>query len=1056
MSKLVQTFARRSVLLVVTLLSVSTVAPGFLTAQAREPDIRIVGADHYLEGFSKNGRYLLVSGVHTVKRYDLARRRFDYQLAFSGGSFGISSDGTRLARAAGPEVQVIDFDSGEVQFSLRLPIEAPPRSSAIVFEDDYLHVTYWYDVAGEIYLRAENYTVNTASATWRKCELSFEGMDCESASEFHGTMASARDAMPNELLSISVSGDGTKLLVIERVPSDTNEPADVLHILDRRELTPLGEEWANPSGRYRLDQLDVVRPLWVGERPIVVYSIRQPSVGLTVLDVQERSVLLSLPFSPADFVLSADGHWMAVKKSQSSAIWVYALEGTVSPGGFVDTSSQPRLVAQLGNSAKQTSGLAISHDGHIVAIAGGDGWVSVWERATGSEFRRLPSSGGELALSLDGSVVLSAAAPFSGAVGASWIGAEWSVQTGQLRRHLDFLEYGEGDIFASFLADGDKTMLCSSVGECVIKGISEEENEFWERVERDGRRGLELFGARDTYGAMSIAPDERAVAVAVGDVGVGWMELDHRGRRAIVPAIDDVEVSAVAALNHGRVIAGFVNGDVRLIDAVSGLTLNSLRTRDTEIASIVRLSDSRIAVASQGSWERGGDRQDWEVLIVSLPGLTLLDRLKYDDEKADSYTTSAGTRTYIDRLAASGNGRWLVATLHNAEGLRSVAQVWDTSTLETTVMLGSQVQAALRVEFDKAADLLLVAGARAAFLWDLKAGYIAHRSFHSVSVRGERRAALTGDTLLTAGLIEKEGIQSWSRRLGSRALVVREREDASWLSTILAMAADGASVGYTAFDGLGLLSLDDQAESARFVERRLARGDEVEAVTGDVQLHESADLVLLNRGTEGVEALRISDGTSVWRRRDILAYDDLFRYTIMLTEDESSVVVEFQAPPDVPSDGDEEDGLLLVLDAADGRTRFILRHSFSERVVPVVNNGRAQEILRLTNDRRIERWDLRYGSVINSTNLGIGRLDFAVSDRTGSVYLVGDGGGDVVLWDTTTGERTVFKSTTTGTENVSFSPDGKVLAIGETDGSVKLYDVSKPGLFALQPESWLN
>ena len=182
----------------------------------------------------------------------------------------------------------------------------------------------------------------------------------------------------------------------------------------------------------------------------------------------------------------------------------------------------------------------------------------------------------------------------------------------------------------------------------------------------------------------------------------------------------------------------------------------------------------------------------------------------------------------------------------------------------------------------------------------------------------------------------------------------------------------------------------------------------------------------------------MSDGKSLWLRGDLVGsiYHRSEAMELMLAKDDSSVVVMV---------GDhifEENARVLVLDATDGRTRFILRNFFSEPVVPVVNDGVAQDLLRLNNDLRIEQISLWDGSINDSMNLGISSLAFAVSSRDGTVYLVGDGDGQVVLWDTKNDERTVFESEATGPESVGFSPNGRVLAIAETDGTVALWDVA--------------
>ena len=136
----------------------------------------------------------------------------------------------------------------------------------------------------------------------------------------------------------------------------------------------------------------------------------------------------------------------------------------------------------------------------------------------------------------------------------------------------------------------------------------------------------------------------------------------------------------------------------------------------------------------------------------------------------------------------------------------------------------------------------------------------------------------------------------------------------------------------------------------------------------------------------------------------------------MLTADYTGVVAMSE---DIWSES--EDNWLLVLEAADGTTRYGLQYMSSRPIVPVIKDDVVQEVLRLTDDLRVERLSLKDGLVMGSANLGIASLSFAVSDRAGKVYLVADGSGQVVLWNTDSDERTVLRSTAVAAESVAFA-----------------------------------
>ena len=294
--------------------------------------------------------------------------------------------------------------------------------------------------------------------------------------------------------------------------------------------------------------------------------------------------------------------------------------------------------------------------------------------------------------------------------------------------------YGVGDIFATFLAGGTKTLFCDSMGSCMFRPLSDDA--FWEQsLDRDDPGIRELAGAGFEYRRVSLAPDESSVALALGADGLGWMELDADGRHRVFRIPRDVEVGGVAALEGARVIAGLSNGDVLLIDVDRGAIMRAVRTRKTEIGPITRLNNTRIAVASQGSFER--PYQDWEILIVSLRDLSVLQRLTFNQSIASGYDISRATTTYIERLAASGDGRWLAAALANSQGTRPIVQLWDTTAVQDSMVLGSHALPIGRVEFDSDSNLLLVDSDWTAALWNLKDGHIVRQFRHGFSVDGE-------------------------------------------------------------------------------------------------------------------------------------------------------------------------------------------------------------------------------------------------------------------------------------------------------------------------------
>ena len=1026
---------------------------GHLSGQELAPDVRIDVDFPSVLGFSADGAYLLISvSSDQLRRYNLTQRRFDSQLAFANpywasGRFGINSDGSRLVGIdyVTSEIQVTDVESGDVLYTLPTP-RKQHRSVA-----DHPELTFAGDDDRLIVWKAVDHlsVADISSATWTTLSsvdfLAVSDSSCLTVVgdlfkviAFHCESGPVHRAF-HRLGDLSLSRDGDTLFVRE-VNTDYE---DVLHVLDSQALTPLGEPWAM---QHYTDTYRYLDNAWLDHRPIVLYEVGDPGDRiLTVLDVRERSIMLSLRSAQrqGSVVLSSDGRWLA-RDYGANVVEVYSLGRASAPRS--GPAMLPRLVPQIWHSGP-LSGLSVSEDGRIVAIGGADGWVSLWDRGSGLSFRRLLRESSRLALSHGGLRML-----ITDLIGGSSV---WDVGSGELLQNLPWDLFGNGNVFATFLADDTRTLLCQWHDKCTVRALSEDHTSY----ERDSEGvvwgmplygvSLQLFkdGSRDYdampllpeegtlsdyyYHAVSLAPDERSVAVALGEEGVGWMELTTEGRQRVITTIEDVEVTAVAAVDDDRVVAGLSNGEVRLIDALTGETLYVLPTRNTDISAIIRLDNERIAVASYGHTPPliGGRRDESyraEILLISHHDFAVLDRLVLN-------------RNAVDDLAASGDGRWVVSVsqphwyLDGEEALVALVQIWDTETAQVSAELESHVLETLRIEFDNDSDYLLADSHGVASLWNLKDGNITQQ-FHHQNGGGdpalETYATLIDDTVFYVPNVSegRDGLKSWSTRTGIRDLTVPV-QIIEYGDSFDTLSVDGSRIGVKVdWSSLVLFSVDERDQQFLRIERD-------HGVT-DYILYADAELVLLNLGRDGIEALSASSGASMWRRDDFL---DPGRYEthavrLMPTVDDTGhtgVVV---------TTGDDR---LLVLDVVDGERRLMLENDDSGVSVPVIDEDVARGVLRMTDDYRIERLSMQDGSVIESATLGITSLEYAVSDRTGNVYLVADGYGQVVLWDRNFGTHTVFASEAVGPESVSFSPDGRVLAIVETDGIVGLWDVSR-------------
>ena len=308
----------------------------------------------------------------------------------------------------------------------------------------------------------------------------------------------------------------------------------------------------------------------------------------------------------------------------------------------------------------------------------------------------------------------------------------------------------------------------------------------------------------------------------------------------------------------------------------------------------------------------------------------------------------------------------------------------------------------------------------------------------------QRFATLNGDMLVYLAPKEGKGtigelasaVKWWSAKSGLRETPIPAEAFEHWnqvLGGILGLRPDGSTVtvGLTSADEhllmpLLLVSVDMAAEAGEVDVLRVRPQLSTE---GPLRLYldNTTDRLLLH-GRSGLE-MRDTDAKVVWGR-------DISDIQIaMPTEDGAEVVVVTD---------DEEGGSVSIIDADNGETRFSLQSDVVSRLSPAIGGGVVHGVVRLDlQSGRIERLSLEDGAVVDFAHVSLGSLGFVASDQDGDAYLVSsDGDGMSLLWDTTSGERNLFESGAAGPEGVAFSPDGRVLAIAETDGTVALWDIS--------------
>ncbi len=318
----------------------------------------------------------------------------------------------------------------------------------------------------------------------------------------------------------------------------------------------------------------------------------------------------------------------------------------------------PRLRAHLAGPHPALCGAAFTPGSEVLATAGDDGAVTLWDLATSSPRAVLPGHGSRawcVAFSPDGKLLASAAGAWSDPPEPGQVKL-WDAVTGQ---HLHTLRGDAGLVFSVAFSPGG-TVLASGGWDGHVR--------LWD-VQTGNLLAL-LQGHAGPVRSVAFAPDGRTLASGSFDCSVRLWDVEARQLRRIVDC-GAGKVNAVSFSPDGRRLATAENpvgpassspgprqGVVRLRDARTGAVKKTLSGLRGLVLSLAFAPDGRALATGGGRWRDFGEVALWDIA------------------SARETVYLHGHREWVECVAFSPDGGLLVSA-GGTSGSRGEMKLWD-------------------------------------------------------------------------------------------------------------------------------------------------------------------------------------------------------------------------------------------------------------------------------------------------------------------------------------------------------------------------------------------